>query len=371
MAKLIDSVKTFASGNEELYLMFKDYFAEYRAGEGAKVTFATARKDGSPLTFSMKEEEINSALKHEIARVSGVSNIQDYPVETWATHPTIGWATFAVINQMIDAVLPETIVDSIGAYADVRVIGYGDSAAFNIEPRDLFVVSKAGRGMKQGEIHKQYRGQVQVIPEARVLSVGVSLYRVLSGQESLARFAAKAALSLESQVTRDAYGAFATAMAALDNAGADALRFSGWSDSTFVSLAQKVAAWNGGAKPVLMGTKLALSNVLPSSDTNYRYSLEDEYVRMGYIRNFKGYDVLELPQVAAWETEFNLVLDDTKLWVVSPTAGKLVKVVLEGATMANTTDAFGNADLTQQTNLIKMWGTGIATSALAGTIELA
>jgi len=369
--KLVNSVINFSKGNTELYEMFVDYFNHYRANAGQKgLSFRTHKSDGSPVTFSDKEDKINKELLKEIARVSNVPNAQNWDMATYASHPSVIWATFAVINQLVDAVLPDAITDSIGLYTDVRTIGYGDSAAFDIEARDLFAVSKAGRSMRQAEIHKQFKGQVTVVPENHVLSVGVSLYRVLSGYESLARFASKAVLSLEAAMTKEAYTAFATAMAALDNSGTDALRFSGWADTTFITLAQTVTAWNGGQKAILVGTNVALESVLPTSDVNYRYNLESDYVKMGYIRDFKGYSVMEIPQVADWGTEFGLIIDDTKLWVLSPTAGKLVKLVLEGSTIANTTGAFDNANLTQQTNLQKMWGTAIATSSIAGTIEL-
>jgi len=373
IVRLPAGVLKFANGKTELFEMFVDYYNQYCAEQrGEKgLSYITKNGKGESVTFSEKEEKVNQAMMREIMARAGVKDLSEMPLEAWSTHPMLRWASFAVVNQMIDAVLPDAILRSTGMYSDVKVIGYGDSATFDIEARDLFVVSKAGRAMRQGEVKKQFKGQVAIIPENRLISVGVSLYRVLAGQESLARFASKAAMSLEAQIAKDAYTAFATAMAALDNAGDDALRFSGWSDSTFISLAQKVSAWNGGAPVTLVGTKLALQEVLPSADVNYRYDLESEYVRMGYIRNFKGVDVLEIPQQADWATEFKLTIDDTKLWVLSPAAGKLVKVVLEGSTIAMTDNAMENANLTQNANLMKSWGTGIATSSIAGTIELA
>lgn len=356
---------------EALVAMFRDYYNQYRSDNGEKgLTYQTQKADGSPLYFSDKEAQLNAAIKKEVAYVSGVADAQEWPVEVYATHPLVSWATFAVVNQLIDAVLPDSLIKTIGMYTDVINLDMGDSAAFDIEPRDLFVVSKAGRAQRQAEIKKQFRGQVTIIPEAREITVAVSLYKVLAGLESLARFTAKAVMSLEADATKAAYDAFATAMAALDNTGTDALRYAGWTDANFITLAQKITAWNGGRKAVLVGTALALQSVLPSGDTNYRYTLESDYVRMGYIRNFKGYDVLEIPQVADWATEFSLLIDDTKLWVLSPAAGKLVKLVFEGSTLASTAGAFDNGNLTQETNLMKMYGTGIATSSLAGTIEL-
>jgi len=360
MAKLPVNVINFAAGNTALYEKFIDYWKHY------------LKKDGeydATVSFSEKEEKLNAAMKKEILRVAGITNLGDFPLESWSSHPTLNWATFAVVSAMIDAILPQTIIDSIGIYTDVRTIGYGDSAAFDVEPRDLFVVSKAGRAMRQGELHKQFKGQVTVLPELRELSVVVSLYRVLAGHESLADFTAKAVRSVETAVTVDAYTTFATAMNALDNTGDDALRFAGYTQDTLVGLCQKVSAWNGGNKAVICGTQLALQDVLPA-DANYRYDLQSDYVKIGYVQTAFGSDILCFPQVAAYATPFTLSLADNRLWVISPSANKLVKLVLEGATLANTTGPYDNANLTQVTTLYKSFGSAIATNSVAGVIEL-
>ena len=93
--------------------------------------------------------------------------------------------------------------------------------------------------------------------------------------------------------------------------------------------------------------------------------------KVGYIRTAFGYDVMALPQVADWRTEFKLMLDDNNVYVLSPSANKLVKLVLEGATLSNVSGMYDRANLTQDATLYKAWGTAIATNALAGIITLA
>jgi hypothetical protein len=171
-------------------------------------------------------------------------------------------------------------------------------------------------------------------------------------------------------MTVDVYNTFATAMAALPASPANtALRVSGYSQADLVDLATKVTAFNAGQKAIVMGTRKALLNVLPD-DANYRYMLESEYVKLGYVRTINNYDVMPLEQVADWENPFALKLDDTKLWIVSPSSQKLVKLCLEGSTLSNTTAPFDNADLTQSTTLTKSYGQAIATNSVAATIEL-
>ena len=167
---------------------------------------------------------------------------------------------------MIDMVLPDALIDNIGLYCDVSNISWGDSAAFTIKPRDLMVVSKSGHGQKSGEIHKQVDTTITVVPEPHQLTVQVALYKVLAGKESLAEFTAKAIKSIEAEMARNAYDVFAAAMGNLSLVGAapySYMKVAGFTMDAFLSLAQRVQAWNGGAKPVAACTLRAARYLLP------------------------------------------------------------------------------------------------------------
>jgi hypothetical protein len=336
--KIPTQVLTFAGeANMAPYAMFVDYYNQYRSMNGAKnleFQTTTTTPEGAiiPLSFSEKEEKMNAALKREILRVAGISNFSEFPVETWANHPTLKWATFAVVSAMVDMVLPQTIIDSIGLYSEVRTIGWGDSAAFDIAPRDIFTVSKAGRSKRTTELHKQFKGQVTIIPEPRELTVFVSLMKVLAGKESLAEMVTKMVRSFEVALANDVYALMVSTMGAVSATAVTGLRVTGYTQAEFVRLSQIVAAWNGGAKPVAVGTHAALAKILPAN-ANYRYDIESDFVKVGYLRNFQGVDIMELPQVADYATPFGLKLDDTKLWFISPSSQKLIKVVKTIATM--------------------------------------
>jgi hypothetical protein len=376
------SVMAFAStkGDESFKTdyaeAFADYYAQYSSINGQKKWNKNTNKFES-LTFSTiqsyeeKEKLLHKQFMSLVAEASNQPNMLVGGISDmmWATNPTVVWATYALISATIDMVLPQTMINSLGFFADVRNIGWGDTAVFNLKPRDLFIVSKAGRSQTHQFGRKQFNTTVTLNPENQAMTVMVSLYRVLAGFESLADFTAKAIRSLESQVTVDAYSAFNTAMAALDNAGDDALRFAGYTQDKLVALAQRLTAWNGGAKPQILGTKRALVNILPD-DVNYRYDLESDYVKVGYIRTLSGLDIIELEQVADWTTEFKISLDDTKIYLLCSGIDKPVKVVLEGNTMATTDGVFDNANLTQKASFQKAWKAGVITNSLAGVITL-
>lgn len=370
ITRIPNNVVAFAGEKIDIYKQFKDYFNHYHDKNGSrKGLYSETNSEGKIVSLSDKEERINKAIKEEIARLANLPTVEGIAPEVLATHPSYAWATFAVIGAMVDTILPDALIDSIGLYTDVKVGGYSDSFSFDVKARDLFVVSKGSKGKRHGEVHKQFEGQVTIIPEFHDITVQVSLYKVLAEKENMAEFAMKAAKSLEAQMTVDAFNAFNTAMGALDNAGDDALRFSGYSQSTLVELAQKVTAWNGGNKAVIVGTQLAVQNVLPE-DANYRYDLDSEFVKIGYIKTAFNYDVMSLPQVALTATPFKLALDDTKLYILSPSANKILKMCLEGSTISIVDGIYNNANLTQNTTMKKAYGVGVCTNALAGVIEL-
>lgn len=163
-------------------------------------------------------------------------------------------------------------------------------------------------------------------------------------KESLAEFVSKVIRSIESEIARDTYITFNTAMSNLGTTGNTKLLYAGYSQSDLITLAQKVSAWNGGQKAVIVGTPVALLSVLPA-DANYRYDLQSDYVKLGYISNMGSYDIMAIPQIADWANPYTLLLDDTRLYVVSPSANKLVKLVVEGSTMSNVDQPFASANL--------------------------
>lgn len=80
--------------------------------------------------------------------------------------------------------------------------------------------------------------------------------------------------------------------------------------------------------------------------------------------------LMMLEQVADWNTPFGLKLADNRIWIVSPSSQKIVKLVLEGNVMSYTDEVYRNANLLQNAVIQKSWGTAVATNAVGATIEL-
>jgi len=364
MTKLPNNVLAFTAGNaerQEGYTNFVEYYSLYKEGK-------THNENG--VSFSEMNNKMLTFFSDEIARLSGKKQSDVNDLATYCNFSDVKEAAFAVIGMLTDLIIPDALIKDLGIIAEIKNGGWGDSLKVDLKPRDLFIVSKGGRARRTYDITRQFKGEKTIVPEVRGITVGISLYDVLKGTYSLAEFVSKAVLSIETEMRYDIYDAFATAMNNLPNTpGANQLRISGWSQATAIALAQKVQAWNNGAKPVFLGTKLALSNILPAS-TNTRILLGDEYVRVGYLRDFMGISCVELEQVADYKTEFAVKLADNRIYVICPGTDKLVKVFIEGSTLSNIDNTYANANLQQTATLYKSYGVGAISSALAGVIEI-
>jgi hypothetical protein len=356
------SVLTFTAGDEdrkEGYSKFVEYVKAFEKKEDTVGNVSFAEADAKMLDF----------VKEEIFYMTGKKTENFRRIEDYCNNTDVKEAFFAIVGMLTDLVMPDALIKDISAIATIKNVGWGESLKIDMQPRDLFVVSKGGRGKRSFDIKRQFKGTATIIPEPRDISVGISLYDILRGAYNLAELVMKAVLSLEVQVKYDVYDALSTAMNALSTTGDTKLKVAGYSQSDAIGLAQKVTAWNGGRKAIFLGTKLALSTILPAS-TNYRFDLGSEYVKMGHLRDFFGFDVVELEQIADYTTEFKVKLSDTQIYVVSPGADKIIKVLFEGSTMSNVHGNYDKANLIVNGDLSKSWGVGAYTSAIGGLITV-
>jgi len=177
---------------------------------------------------------------------------------------------------------------------------------------------------------------------------------------------AKVAQSMETEISNDVYTAIFNTYTSLDTN----LKEASFTQATFVKLAQRVQALNNGAKVYCMGTKSGLASVIPSSDY-FKFELGEEYNKLGYLGNFQGVELLEIPQrITPNTTEF--AISDTTLYFFSMGVDKPVKIAFEGETLVEqVTDRGANADMTYNYTLSKRWDAKVATSARYGIMKLA
>ena len=282
-------------------------------------------------------------------------------------NPMVKYFANQIQDVMIDMILPETLMTgSIRLFADMKFADLGDTIKFDIKSNSLFTVSKAGNRQRTTNLQKTFRTTITMTGDNHEITVGANLFEILTNQAFIAEEVMKVARSIETTMLFEAYDAF-TAEA---NALTGNLAVTNYSEESLISLCETVTAYNQGRKAVIIGTPVALKHVLPTNG-NYRYLLDDEYVRLGHLNTFNSYDVIPMEQVANpySSTAYDLKLDDTKIYVVSPASDKIVKIGVFGGTFTHQDNNYDNANKQIENTTEKAWGVAVAANSVAGVIK--
>lgn len=357
------NVKAFAEVSKDLYDAMKAFSLNYNNERKGLVAFSDhSREEMAKL--------INKAFALEVSRQSGVElpNLNDKTeVRRFSMNPMVKYFANQIQDVMIDMILPETLLTgSLRYFADMRNADLGDTIKFDIKSNSLFTVSKAGNRQRTTNQQKTFRTTVTMTGVNHEITIGTTLFEMLTGQSYLAEEVMKVARSIETAMLFEAYDAFTTEMNGLTGN----LAVANYSEASLISLCETVTAYNQGRKAVIIGTPLALKAVLPTNN-NYRYLLDDNYVKLGHLQTFNGYDVLPMEQVANPynATPYSLKLDDTKIYVVSPASDKIVKIGLFGGTFSHQDNSYDNANKTIENTTEKSWEVAVVTNSVAGVVK--
>lgn len=344
-------LRKFAGDNVDFYVAFEEYY---------NCKNDPTRTPSIPLTEM--SEKINKGFFAEIERLSGVKKAE--APNAWMANPSVKWAAFALIDQVINSLLPAYITNSLNPFVDMRFVAYGDAVHYKITPRNLFTVSMGAHGERTTFRQKNFKGDLIVAPEERIVTVDSDMYRVLAGKEDIAEFVRLAVLSIERKMTAEAVSALA---AGLDASvyPAQFIETGAFKGQTLVELGQRLEAYNFGMRPVIMGTQAALMKVLPDSIAGYRINVAGADGSVGIMAKFYNFDLYELKQIPTGSADFGVELDNNTLYLVSPGADKVIKGAVSN-TLTNSNQFYDNADITQNFTLRKDWKFTFASAAYAG-----
>lgn len=340
---------------------WKDYVANYRA-----VNFAKKDRYDASKSLEEKQTMVDKLIEQEVLACANISADNFVSAAANVTNPVYQWAKFAVVNKLVDAVIPDIIRDDFMNVATVTNIGYGDSANFDIKSGDLFVVTKNGNSRRHVEAQRQFTGSKTLVPENHTITVEYDLYRILANKDSPAEYAMKVILSMESELAIDIMSVIKDSFNTLTTPWKE----NSFSETSFKKLAARVKGANGGANSIVIGTELAVGTLLPTNDF-LKMGLGEEYNKVGYLPVFKGVSVVGISQKIDWESaDYDFALDDNYVYIISPQTQKLVQVVLEGDSLTINDGLHDGANLTIKNSLHKRWAVGLITNAKYGIVKV-
>ena len=365
MAIIFENVKSFAVESQDLYKAMKEYTRNFTLGrkETTKaMSFSTRSKEEM-------EELINKEFAIELERRAGSPSefgTGKDALARWCNSSKTREFANAIQDVVIDMILPDVLATGmLPLISDIKTAELGDSIKFRIKNNQLFTVSKAGYRQKATNLQRLFDSDASMVGENHEVTIGANLFDIMTGKYFFAENTMKVALSVEATMYNEAVDAFYTSANALSGN----LAVANYAEKSLIKLCETVTAWNGGRKAVIVGTPVALKSVLPTNN-NYRYDLESIYVKAGSIQTFNGYDVVPMEQIAKLgSTTYELKLDDTKIYVVSPASDKIVKIGLFGGTITHTDGSYDNANKAITNTTEKAWNVAVITNSVAGVVS--
>lgn len=351
-----------ADAEKDLIPAWKDYVNHYR-----KENFSVKSKRivNTEKSLASKELLVNKGIDAEVKKLSNVDCSFVGKAQA-ATNPMYRWATFAVVNKLVDIVTPDIVSEDFYGVADVSTVGKGNSGSFELKSCDLFEVQVNGNSRRHVNAQKQFSGNKTLTPVNHTITTQVDLYRVLAGEESLAEYAMKVILSIEAEIALD----IAYAMQNSFDTRSTNFKATGFTAQSFKTLASRVSAANGGKKAIALGTEIGLMDVMPQDDY-LKLGLGETYNSIGYLPVFLNTPLIALAQKIDWASaDYDFAINDKFIYFVSPGLQKLIQVVFEDEGLYIVDDVFANGNLTQQASMHKGWVTGIITNAKHGVMKL-
>lgn len=277
----------------------------------------------------------------------------------------------AIIAEIINPILPMVSnEDFIRFFADVRQIGWGDTARFIVKSNELYKVNDVAEGVLRGTMQIIHDNEVTINTKNVEIVTEVDFYQVASLNFDFGDFGLRAARSFEQYI-------FLKVIAALSAAtGVNGAIYSasGFSKANWSTIAQKVSAANGGTPVWAIGSLGALNNVVPA-ETGLQMGLGQRLADEGFLEKFMGVRLVCLDPAFATPYGVNvngdLAFADDEIYFIGVGAYKPIGIVYEGDTLVVERDYTHTPDKTYRIKIGMRVGVGAILGSKFGLLELA
>jgi hypothetical protein len=275
----------------------------------------------------------------------------------------------AVVAQIITPVTPAVVSNQYTEMADVKQIGFGDTARFIVKSNDLFYVSDVAEGVLMGGLQRLYNDEITVNPVPKEIRYDMPFYQVASGVFDFGEWAYKIGLSFAAYIQKLVVNSL-TSVIASGVAASSPYFASGYSDDNFTNISRRVKVANNNADVYALGSLLVLGKVIPTT-VGLQYGLGEEVAKKGYLDAYKGVRLMELDQAfvpRTVNTTATFLMPDNVLYFLAMGANRPIKVVFEGQNVVVETVATETADKTMGMNIQMRIGISAVVGSKFGAI---
>lgn len=283
----------------------------------------------------------NAMAKYAIADTKFASRIANLPEEEQGeaarklftegmvrNNPVVRSNFELVLAQVVNAIIPEVNNDIFSRFiAEIRQVGFGDTAVFRLESNDLFAVKEIAEGVRDTVSQPMYDDEITVHGKPVQIQSHIDWYPFAAGRFDMGYYAVKVARSFAAYIFLKAVKGLASATTLY---GA-AYQINGVSANDWTELAEKVRAANGGMGVIAIGTRSALSQV--TLNGNFQVEIGEEMNKVGYLDQFQGIPLIAIDNVlvpGTTNSTAELALGGDRIWMIPAAGDKPVKIVFEG-----------------------------------------
>ena len=288
-----------------------------------------AAKRTAPANFTV--ESVDAALFDELKAMTG--SINEFMRNRYDIYD--------IIIKAADEVVPNKVIDVIGAFAEVQTVPQGQKAIFK---RGSIGRNRAKKFLTQvglSGVYETFRLDKETF-ELGGIAVGggitMDFERFLDGAESLAELMDVITEGLTDAVFGEVQKALINAIDAVGRPAANKVTYAGWDPAAMFKLVSTVKAYGSSAvifAPPEFVAEMGPDAIVPGSvDSKGVYHPQDidAIHNGGYVTMFRGTPIVQIPQSYIDESNTKTWIHPQFAYVLPAGKEKVVKVVLEGDT---------------------------------------
>ena len=315
--------------------------------ELAKVT-ANAKK-GAPTAYSFGENKFSYAELNDTLR----KELNEYAA-TPALYRENKNTIFSLMEVIVDDVLPVKVMEMYGMFAEIKQFAQGEKAIFTQK-----VTAASRRRAKQFITKVGLAGVYEVFKldgrkyELEATAFGgaaqISIEEFLDGRVDLAELLDIVMEGLDEAIYKEIANALKAGIQNLQESNRHSQ--AGFSE---VEMDKLVAIADSYGKAAIYCTYEFAATMVPSEGW-----VSDEHRNQkwnnGYLANYKGHQVIVLPQSYEDETNSKKVIDPSYAYIIPVGADKPVKIAFEGQTLVRELEGY---DWSKHIDVYKKVGVG-------------
>lgn len=261
---------------------------------------------------------------------------------------------FSLIAETLDEVVPNRLINAYGQFAEIKQFAQGDRPVFvrrtGTQRAKQFVTHAGLAGVY--EVFKLGQESFEVGTSAMGAAAQIGLEEFLDGRVDFAELTQIIMDGMDELIYREIAAALQSAITQLP--AVNSFVSQDFQEAGFDFLVNTAAAYG---TPVIYCTREFAVKMVPS-DGWISDNMRDQRWNTGYLANYKGYQVVILPQTLEDETNSMKMIDPSYAWIIpAGTNNKPVKVAFEGTTHLRERD--DNDDWSRDIQVFRKVGVGV------------